>query len=466
MSIAISNFEELRFRLGGALHEPGSAEYEDTCSLFNGAIDRRPRAVARCAAADDVVAALACARAEGLPVSVRAGGHSVAGVCLVDDGLVLDVRDMADVEVDPGRRVARVGGGATWAQVDRATQEHGLATTGGRVSTTGVAGLTMGGGSGWLERQHGLACDNLLAAELVTAEGELVRADAAQNPELLWALKGGGGNFGVVTAMEFRLYPIASELLAGFVVHPASRRADLLRLAREVMADAPEQLGIGLLSIAAAPELEGIPEELQGRPAVLLGGMFDGSVAEGEQALAALRSYGPPAADFFMPTTYADFQCALDDPPGLRNWWTAEQVPALTDAAIADVDALTARMPGEGSQMFVVPWGGQVARGAGHSPLAGRDAAWVVHPLLMWQDPAQDQAMAEYGRGFREAMRPHGSGQTYPNFIGQEGEDRVKAGFGAYNARRLAQVKACWDAGNAFHGNHNIQPAGDGSRAA
>ena len=461
MSIAISNFQELRFRLRGGLYEPGTPEYDDTCSLFNGAIDRRPRAVARCAAPEDIVAALACARAEGLPVAVRAGGHSVAGVCLVDDGLVLDVRDMSDVEVDPVRRVARVGGGAIWAQVDRATQAHGLATTGGRVSTTGVAGLTMGGGSGWLERQHGLACDNLLAAELVTADGELVRADAGENPELLWALKGGGGNFGVVTAMEFQLHPVSSQILAGFVLHPASRRAELLHLVRDVMDGAPDQLGIGLLSIAACPAEEGFPEELHGRPVVLVGGMFDGTVAEGEDALAALRAYGPPAADFFAPTTYADFQCALDDPPGLRNWWTAEQVPELTDAAIADVDALTERMPGEGSQMFVVPWGGQVARGAGHSPLAGRDAAWVVHPLLMWQDAAHDDAMAEYGRGFREAMKPHGSGQTYPNFIGDEGDDRIRAGFGTYNAERLRAVKARWDAGNAFHGNHNIRPAGD-----
>ena len=223
------------------------------------------------------------------------------------------------------------------------------------------------------------------------------------------------------------------------MVHPASRRAELLHLVRDVMEDAPDQLGIGLLSIAACPAEDGFPQELHGRPVVLVGGMFDGTVAQGEQALAPLRTYGPPAADFFAPTTYADFQCALDDPPGLRNWWTAEQVPELTDAAIADVDALTERMPGEGSQMFVVPWGGQVARGAGHSPLAGRDAAWVVHPLLMWQDPAQDDAMSAYGRDFRAAMRPHGSGQTYPNFIGDEGDDRIRAGFGTYNARAPAR---------------------------
>jgi FAD/FMN-containing dehydrogenase len=213
---------ELRFRLRGCLHEPGEAEYADACRLFNSMVERRPRLVARCAAPDDVIAALAFARQHGLSIAVRAGGHSVTGRSLCDDGLVIDMRGMRDVDVDVDRRLARVGGGATWADVDRATQVHGLATTGGRVSTTGVAGLTLGGGSGWLERKHGLACDNLVAAELVTAEGELVRASEDDNPELLWALRGGGGNFGVVTALEFGLHPVGPEVLAGLVLHPAS----------------------------------------------------------------------------------------------------------------------------------------------------------------------------------------------------------------------------------------------------
>src|ERR1700754_4545110 len=290
---------DLRERLRGGLYEPGQPGYEDACTLFNAMIERRPRLVGRCAAPEDVVAA-------------RAGGHSVTGRSLCDGGLVLDLRGMADVEVDPERRVARVGGGATWSAVDRATGPHGLATTGGRVSTTGAAGLTMGGGSGWLERKHGLACDNLLAAQLVTADGEVVRASAEENPELLWALRGGGGNFGVVTSMELRLHPLPAQVLGGLVLHPAERGGELLRLFRDVMLAAPEELGLAFAYITAPAEDE-IPAELHDQPAVIVAGMYAGPVEEGEEALRELRAFGPPSADFFAPTAYADFQCSIDD---------------------------------------------------------------------------------------------------------------------------------------------------------
>src|SRR5687767_7523354 len=275
------------------LHEPGSPAYEDACGLFNSMITTRPRYVARCSSADDVAEALAFAAAEGLEVSVRAGGHAVSGRALCE-GVVLDVRGIDFVGVDPVRRVARIGGGATWAQVDRATQEHGLATTGGRVSTTGVGGLTLGGGSGWLERRHGLACDNLVAAELVTADGELVRASEDENRELLWALRGGGGSFGVVTALELQLHPVGPEVMAGLVLHPAERGRDLLRLFRDVMLDAPEQLGLAFAFITAPPEPD-VPSELHGRQAVMVAGMYAGPLAEGEQALREIREFGPPA---------------------------------------------------------------------------------------------------------------------------------------------------------------------------
>src|SRR5918993_5962808 len=248
-STLVTDIEELRFRLQGGLHEPGDSYYEDSCTLFNTMVNRRPQYVAECLAVDDVVAALAFARSHDLPVAVRAGGHSVAGLSLCDGGLVLDLRGMADIDVDPGRRIARVGGGARWADLDRATQAHGLATTGGRVSTTGVAGLTLGGGSGWLERKHGLACDNLLAAELVTADGELVRASATENPELLWALRGGGGNFGVVTALEMTLHPVGPEVLAGIVLYPQERAGELLRAFRDVMRDAPDELSLAYIAL-------------------------------------------------------------------------------------------------------------------------------------------------------------------------------------------------------------------------
>jgi FAD/FMN-containing dehydrogenase len=449
--------EELRFRLRAGLYGPGDPEYAETCTLFNSMIERRPRLVARCAAPDDVVAALAYARTQGLPLAVRGGGHSVTGASLCDDGLVIDMRGMADIDVDPAARVARVGGGATWAQVDRATQAHGLATTGGRVSTTGVAGLTMGGGSGWLERQHGLACDNLLAAELVTASGELVRASADENPELLWALRGGGANFGVVTALELQLHPVGPEVLAGLVLHPAERATDLLKLFRDVMGDAPEQLGLAYMYFTA-PDEPDIPEELRGKPAALVAGMYDGPLPEAEEALRPIREFGPPAADFFEPVQYADFQCSLDDPPGYRNYWTAEQVAELPDAAIDTLIARAAQAPPRPSQLFIVPWGGAVARvGADESPLAGRDAAFVVHPLLMWEDPADDEFMFALGRGYREDLRPYATGDVYLNFTGEEGGERTRAGFGERNFERLARVKQAWDPDGVFSGNQRLQ---------
>jgi len=449
--------DELRSRLRGGLYEPGAPEYTDTCTLFNAMVDHRPRVVARCSDVPDVIAALGFAREHGVEVAVRAGGHSVTGRSLCDGGVVIDVRDLRDVEVDPARRVARVGGGATWADVDRAGQPFGLATTGGRVSTTGVAGLTLGGGSGWLERKHGLACDNLLAAELVTAGGALVRASADENPELLWALRGGGGNFGVVTALELALHPVPGEVLAGLVLHPAERGRELLRLFRDVMLDAPEELGLAFAYITAPAEPE-IPEALHGQPAVMVAGMYSGPVEDGEDALRAIRTFGPPVADFFEPAAYADFQCSLDDPPGYRNYWTAEHIADLTDEAIDVIARRAEEIPASPSQLFIVPWGGQVARvGPESSPLAGREAAFIVHPLLLWDDPDDDERMLELGRAFRGDLSAFSSGATYLNFLGDEGADRVRAGFGpSYD--RLIEVKTAWDPDNVFRGNQSIRP--------
>jgi FAD/FMN-containing dehydrogenase len=448
---------ELRFRLRGGLFERGDSEYTDACSLFNSMIERRPALVARCAAPDDVIAALAFARERQMEIAVRAGGHSVAGRSLCDDGLVLDLREMRDIEVDPERMVARVGGGATWAQVDRATQAYGLATTGGRVSTTGVAGLTLGGGSGWLERKHGLACDNLVAAELVTADGGLVRAAEGENPDLLWALRGGGGNFGVVTAIELQLHPLGPEVLAGLVLHPAERGRGLLRLFRDVMLGAPEELGLAFAFITA-PDEPDVPEDLRGQPAAMVAGMYAGPIADGERTLREIREFGPPAADFFEPTSYADFQCSIDDPPGYRNYWTAENIRELPDDAVDRLAARAAETPPSPSQLFIVPWGGAVARaGADHSPLGGRDAAFVVHPLLLWEDRADDERMIALGRSYREDLRPYVTGATYLNFLGEEGADRVRAGFVAGGYERLTGLKATWDPANTFHGNQPLR---------
>jgi len=449
---------ELRLRLAGDVHEPGSPDYADACTINNAMIDRRPALVARCSAADDVVAALAFARDRGLALTVRAGGHSVTGASLNDGGLVLDVRGMADVDIDPARRIARVGGGATWAAVDRAAQPHGLATTGGRVSTTGVVGLTAGGGSGWLERKHGLACDNLLAVELVTADGRLVRASADHHPELLWAHRGGGANFGVVTAVELALHPVGEEIMAGLVLHPAEHGREVLSHWRDTMLSAPDGLSLAALYLTAPDEPE-IPVELRGRPAIAIAGMHAGPLAEGEAALAGVRALGPPAADLFAPMPYADFQCSLDDPPGFRNYWTVEHLAELPDAAIDAMHERSLRIPPGPAQLLVGAWGGEVARGAAGSAIAGRDALFVVHPLFLWEDPADDPKMIELGRGYRDMLAPWASGAAYSNFLGDEGDARARAAFAPGAYERLAAVKAEWDPGDVFRATGHVPPA-------
>ena len=450
--------DELRFRLRGGAHLPGEREYDDACRLFNAMIDRHPALVARCATPDDVVAALDAARRHELPVTVRAGGHAVAGQALCDDGIVLDLRLMDDVDVDAARRIARVGGGATWARVDAATQAYGLATTGGRVSTTGVAGLTLGGGSGWLERKHGLACDNLVAAELVTADGRIVRADEEQHPELLWALRGGGGNFGVVTALELALHPVGPEVFGGLAVWPADRGPKLLSRFRDTMRDAPEGLSLAFI-YATAPAEDDIPPALHDRPVVIVAGMYAGEVEEGERLIGGLLG-DRPALDGFGVTAYAEFNSSLDDPPGYRNWWTAEHLEDLTPDAIGRIHARAPDLPAGASQLFIAAWGGAMSRvDDDRSPLRARRPGFVVHPLLLWEDAADDERNIAHGRAYRDDLRELASGDAYLNFLGDEGEARRIAQFGADNHRRLTEIKAAWDPENVFSGNQNIRPA-------
>ena len=387
------------------------------------------------------MAVLAFARDHALPIAVRAGGHSVAGLSLCDDGVVLDVRGMADISVDADRRIVRIGGGATWADVDRATQAHGLATTGGRVSTTGVAGLTLGGGSGWLERKHGLTCDNLIAAELVTWDGRIVRASEDENSELLWALRGGGGSFGVVTVLELALHPVGPEVWGGLALFGADRTHQVMQTFRDVMNDAPDELSLIVACITAPEGDDDVPAQLWGRPAVVVAGMWAGDLTDGESTLAPIRALGPDA-DLFGPTSYADFQCSLDDPPGYRNYWTAENVVDLPEEAIDVLVARATELPAQPSQLFIVAWGGAVTRfGAEHSPLAGREARFIVHPLLLWQDPADDERCRSVAQAFRSDMLPWSTGAAYPNFLGDEGSTRMAAAFGT-SAERLAAVKA------------------------
>jgi FAD/FMN-containing dehydrogenase len=450
--------DELRGGFAGHVLSPADDHYEDARSIFNSMIERRPAAIAQCESRDDVIAALAFAREQGLEVAIRSGGHSVAGACLTDGGLVIDMRRMNAVSVDPGARVATVGGGATWADVDGACQSHGLATTGGRVSTTGVAGLTLGGGSGWLERKLGLACDSLLSVELITADGRVVTASADENPELFWALHGGGGNFGVATELRFRLSELGTTTL-GLLIFPADRGREVVRRYRDLIdAGAPEELGGGVLYITGPPE-DFVPQELQDQLVLALAVVYAGTEAEARAAVAPILDLEPAGA-MIEELPYAELQSALDDPPGYRNYWSAEHLESLPDEAI-DLFCERARdmvVPSP-SQHILFPWGGAVARQGSEWPLPHRSASWVVHPLGLWEDPADDERAIAWARATCADFKPYATGGVYLNFIGDEGADRVVAGFGRENYERLAAVKAEFDPENVFRLHHNVRPS-------
>ncbi|MFC5803488.1 FAD-binding oxidoreductase [Streptomyces formicae] len=446
----------LREALAGEAVTPADAGYDDARTVFNGMIDRRPAVIVQCESAADVATAIRFGREHELELAVRGGGHSVAGLAATDGGLVVDLRRMHAVSVDPEARTARVGGGATMSHLDRATQQFALATTGGRASTTGVGGFTLGGGSGWLERKFGLACDNLLAVDLVTADGAEIRASEEEDPELFWALHGGGGNFGVATSITLKLHPLPAVSVA-FLFFPAARGADVLPAYREVLESAPDELGGGFIYLTGPPE-EFMPEELVGRAVCLVLVTYAGTEPALRKAAAPLLGLGH-AAEVVTELPYAELQCMIDDPPGLRNYWSAEYLRALPDDA---VDAFCARADSmivpSNSQHILFPMGGALARGDSRYPVPWRTAEWVSHPFAIWNSAADDERGRQWVRDARQDVQPWSIGLVYLNFIGNEGAERVVAGFGAENYRRLAAVKAQYDPDNVFRLNHNIKP--------
>ncbi|MEU9701992.1 FAD-binding oxidoreductase [Streptomyces sp. NPDC047981] len=447
----------LREDLAGAVLVPGDAGYDEARKIHNGMIDRRPAVIAQCATAEDVANAVLFGRETELPIAVRGGGHSVAGSSVVDGGLVVDLRRMHAVVADPEHMTVRVEGGATMSHLDHATQPFHLATTGGRVSTTGVGGFTLGGGSGWLERKFGLACDNLLAAELITADGKHVHTDAETRPELFWALHGGGGNFGVATSLTLRLHELPEMSFAMLFFLPESA-PEVVRTYRELAARAPDEAGGGIIYFPAPPE-PFIPEHLVGK--LVCGALFSyaGPVAEVREFAAPLFAL-KPVVELVSDIPYVEFQCMLDDPPGLRNYWSAEYLNALPDEAVDAFCARGALIPAPtASQHVLFMLGGAVASGPADYPIPWRSAPWVVHPFATWEDPADDERAIQWVRDVRADARPWSTGAVYLNFIGAEGDERVVSGFGAENYRRLAAVKATYDPDNVFRFNHNITPA-------
>jgi len=448
-------FKAFASQFSGRVVLPDDPGFDEARAVFNGMIDKRPALIAQCTSPADVTAALAYALGQGLEIAVRSGGHSVAGMSSVEGGAVIDVRPMKEIHIDTEQHIGRVGAGVTWGEFDQAAQEHGLATTGGRVSTTGVAGFTLGGGSGWLERTYGLACDNLLAVELVLADGRPVRATAQELPDLFWALHGGGGNYGVATAFEFMLHPVGPLVHAGLMIWPMASATDLAHGFRDFVATMPDEVGTGLVFLTGPPE-PFIPPHLQGQPVCAIAVCYYGPIDDGEAVLAPLRALAPEV-DLVQPMPYVEFQKMLDDPPGMRNYWSASYLFALSDDAIATVLKSSSDVPSPLTQNILFPWGGAVARvREKDTPMAQRDAAWIYHPFAVWQSPFDDAANIEWAKGAIADMQHFSSGGTYLNFIGDEGQSRIEAAFGP-SYTRLRDLKWRYDKHNVFHLNQNIK---------
>jgi len=445
----------------GELVHPDHELYDDARQVFNGLVDRSPALIARCSCADDVAAAIGLAKEHSLPLSVYGGGHGVTGSAVVDSGVCVDLRGMKGIDIDPTNRTVRAEGGLTWGELDAATQEHGLALTGGRVSSTGIAGLALGSGSGWLERSLGFACDNLVKAEVVTADGRQVVASEDENSELFWGLRGGGGNFGVVTAFHFRLHPVGPIVLGGMLVWPAAMAAPLVRFWRDFMLKAPEELGTGLAFITAPPE-EFVPEPVRGHPVVGVIVCYSGDLDEGAKALAPLREFGPPGVDLVQPMPYVAVQQLIDpgNPKGMLNYWSGDFLAELPDEATEVLCSQATAPVSPLTQIIVIPGGGAVARIDEDATAFGqRTAPWNIHYLSMWADAADTEKNIAFTRSLSSAMKPWTTGRVYLNFIGDEGPGRVEAAFGPEKFARLQALKKTWDPENVFRHNQNIPPA-------
>jgi len=444
---------------GGELLRDGDPGYDDSRRVFNAAIDRRPALIARCSGVADVIAALALAREHGLQVSVRGGGHSVAGHAVVDGGLMIDLRPMNRVRVDPERRTAWCGGGANWGELDRETQAFGLAVTGGRMADTGVGGLTLGGGSGWLERKYSFTVDSLLSAEVVTADGRLVVASAERNPDLFWALKGGGGNFGIVTGFEFRLHEVGPLLYGGMLFFPIDAAVDLLKAYRGFMEDAPDEICGGAAILCAPPE-EFVPEPVRGKPVLAIIACYVGPPEAGERAFAPLREWGP-ALEMLAPMPYSAVQSLIapGNPPGRHHYWKAGFLAELSDEAIEAFVGHASAAPSPFTASLMLPLGGAFARVPdGDTPLANRDAKWDYHLLGQWADPAEAELNIEWTRAFDATMAEYAEAGVYSNFVGDPSESAIEAGFGAQKYAKLVELKRAYDPENVFHSNTNIPP--------
>jgi FAD binding domain/Berberine and berberine like len=442
----------------GTVLTPGDEQYDSARAVWNGTVDGHPALIARCRSTEDIAAAVSLTREAALPLAVRAGGHSVAGLSTCEGGVVIDLSPMREVSIDPVQRKATVEPGATWRDFDAAGAAHGLATTGGLISSTGVAGLTLGGGIGWLQRKHGLSCDNLVAADVVIASGDLVRASESERESLLWGLRGGGGNFGIVSRFEFALHPV-STILGGLMLFPLARGKEVLTALREWAPAAPDEASL-LAAISTAPPEPFVPPELTGQKVLAIVGCWCGDLDGGKAALGPLRGLGP-AVDLFGPMPYQALQTMLDAgaPPGLRNYFRGGYTEDLDDEVIAVVLDHGARLPSPMSQIHFHQMGGAVGRIAPDATaFAARAAGYTFNLVSTWADPGEDLRHITANRELAAALAPLSAGGSYVNFLTDTGDGPVHAAYGAATYERLARLKREYDPANLFSRNQNVRP--------
>jgi FAD/FMN-containing dehydrogenase len=446
---------------GRTLHADDLA-YAEACAIWNAMIDRRPGLILRCAGAADVMNAVRFARDHGLLVAVRGGGHNIAGNAICDGGLMIDLSPMKSVRVDAAARRAWVEPGATLADVDKETLAFEMVIPTGINSTTGIAGLTLGGGFGWLTRKYGLTLDNLVSADVVTADGEMRRASETENPDLFWALRGGGGNFGIVTSFEFKLNPMAPQVLSGLVVHPFDDAKAILQQYREALKGAPEELTCWVV-MRQAPPLPFLPAEWHGREVIVLAMCYCGDLAEGERATAELRAIGTPIADVVSPHDFRAWQQAFDPllTPGARNYWKSHDFAALSDPLIDVLLEAIRKLPGPECEVFIGHVGGAAGRIAPDATaFPQRDTHFVMNVHTRWREPAMDGECIGWARALFDAAKPHAIGTAYINFMPEDETDRVQAAYGL-NYARLAEIKRRYDPQNMFRLNQNVAPLAD-----
>jgi FAD/FMN-containing dehydrogenase len=446
-------------RLRGELLTPSAKRYDEVRAIWNAMIDKRPGLIARCAGAADVISAIRFAQDHDLLVSVRGIGHNIAGNSVCDDGLMIDLSTMSSVRVDPQTSTVRTEPGVTLGHLDRETQAFRLAVPVGINSTTGIAGLTLGGGFGWLSRKHGLTIDNLVSADVVTASGELVRADAQTNPDLFWGIRGGGGNFGVVTSFEFEAHPIGPEVLSGLIVHPFTDARSVMQQYREVAEEAPDELTAWCV-LRKAPPLPFLPEEVHGTNVLIIALLYAGPIDTGEEIVKPLRAIGNPIADVVSPHVFTVWQAAFDPllTPGSRNYWKSHNFASVTDDLIDVLLRFTDALPTPQSEIFLAQLGGatnRVAKSA--TAYLHRDAAFALNVHTRWEEGSDDERCVAWARDFFEATAPHATGGVYVNFMPDDEAERIKSAYGDHYDR-LVELKNKYDPTNLFRLNQNIKP--------